>query len=117
MAKRRISRRRFLASTAAAVAAAPVVARGAVQSAPAAATAARAGQATTTVTLTVNGTRQRLDVDPRWTLAEVLRDHLNLTGTKIGCDRGECGACTVIADGAPVYACSQLAVFMDGRVV
>ena len=125
MGKRRISRRRFLASTAAAVAAAPVVGRGAGQSTGAAAKAGQAGQAAQaqagqvakTVTLTVNGARRRLDVDPRWTLAEVLRDHLNLTGTKIGCDRGECGACTVILDGAPVYACSQLAVFSDGRVV
>lgn len=53
----------------------------------------------------------------RWTLAEVLRDHLGLTGTKVGCDRGECGACTVRLDGATVYACSQLALWTDGRAV
>src|SRR5262249_15966894 len=57
------------------------------------------------------------EVDDRWTLAELLRDQLNLTGTKIGCDRGECGACTVLLDGKPVYSCSQLAAWLDGRTV
>ncbi len=71
----------------------------------------------TRVTLQVNGQAYPLDVEDRWTLAEVLRDHLHLTGTKVGCDRGECGACTVRLDGDPVYACSQLAVWADGRVV
>ena len=71
----------------------------------------------TTIALTVNGTRREIAVDHRWTLAELLRDHLNLTGTKIGCDRGECGACTVLLDGKPVYSCSQLAAWMDGRSV
>jgi putative selenate reductase molybdopterin-binding subunit len=71
----------------------------------------------TTIAVTVNGTRREMAVDHRWTLAELLRDHLNLTGTKIGCDRGECGACTVLLDGKPVYSCSQLAVWMDARSV
>jgi aerobic-type carbon monoxide dehydrogenase small subunit (CoxS/CutS family) len=65
----------------------------------------------------VNGTEHRVDVEDRWTLAELLRDHLGLTGTKIGCDRGECGACTVLVDGKSMYSCSQLAVWMDGRTV
>jgi xanthine dehydrogenase YagT iron-sulfur-binding subunit len=65
----------------------------------------------------VNGTEHRLDVEDRWTLAELLRDHIGLTGTKIGCDRGECGACTVLLDGKPVYSCSNLAVWADGREV
>ena len=69
------------------------------------------------ITLTVNGTPRRLEVEDRWTLVEALRDHLGLTGTKIGCDRGECGACTVLLDGKPVYSCSQLAVWADGRAV
>jgi aerobic-type carbon monoxide dehydrogenase small subunit (CoxS/CutS family) len=71
----------------------------------------------TTIQLTVNGTRRRIEVEDRWTLVELLRDHLGLTGTKIGCDRGECGACTVLLDGAPIYACSSLAVWADGRTI
>src|SRR5262245_33565766 len=71
----------------------------------------------TTIRLLVNGSEHRLEVEDRWTLAEVLRDHLQLTGTKIGCDRGECGACTVLLDGKPVYSCSQLAVWADGRAI
>ena len=50
-------------------------------------------------------------------LAEVLRDQLGLTGTKIGCDRGECGACTVLLDGNPIYSCSYLAAWADGRAI
>jgi xanthine dehydrogenase molybdenum-binding subunit len=71
----------------------------------------------TTIQLTVNGTNHRVEVEDRWTLVELLRDHLGLTGTKIGCDRGECGACTVLVEAKPVYSCSQLAVWMDGRSV
>src|SRR5579863_5767107 len=72
---------------------------------------------TTAIRLVVNGTEHRLDVEDRWTLAELLRDYIGLTGTKIGCDRGECGACTVLLDGKPVYSCSNLAVWADGREV
>ncbi len=71
----------------------------------------------TTIQLTVNGVHHKLAVEDRWTLVEMLRDHLGLTGTKIGCDRGECGACTVLLDGKPVYSCSQLAVWMNGRSI
>ncbi|MFL2854847.1 MAG: (2Fe-2S)-binding protein [Pseudohongiellaceae bacterium] len=68
----------------------------------------------TAINVTVNGTPHSVDVDDRWTLAELLRDELDLTGTKIGCNRSECGACTVLMDGQPIYSCSQLAVWADG---
>lgn len=67
--------------------------------------------------LKVNGKNYRVEVEHRQTLAEVLRDSLGLTGTKIGCDRGECGACTVIIDGRNMYSCSQLAVWMEGKAI
>jgi xanthine dehydrogenase YagT iron-sulfur-binding subunit len=65
--------------------------------------------------LNVNGKTYRVEVEHRHTLAEVLRDQIGLTGTKIGCDRGECGACTVIVNGRNLYSCSQLAVWMAGK--
>ena len=68
----------------------------------------------TAINVIVNGTRHNVDVDDRWTLAELLRDELDLTGTKIGCNRSECGACTVLMNGQPIYSCSQLAVWADG---
>ena len=71
----------------------------------------------TKVTLHVNGRRLELLVEPRWSLAYVLREHLGLTGTKIGCERGECGACTVLIDDVPRYACLTLAVEAEGSHV
>jgi len=65
-------------------------------------------------TLTVNGKNHYLMLEPEWTLAEVIRDKLRLIGTKMGCNRGECGTCTVIADGRAVYACTILAVEAEG---
>lgn len=67
------------------------------------------------VNLKVNGKHYRLEVEHRQTLAEVLRDQVGLTGTKIGCNRGECGACTVVVKGRNLYSCSQLAVWMEGK--
>lgn len=66
------------------------------------------------ITLSVNGEEHQLAVEPQWTLAEVLREQLGLTGVKIGCDLGDCGACTVLVDGKPVLSCLALAVTVEG---
>jgi len=72
---------------------------------------------TATITLNVNGADRRLEIDHRWTLLRVLRQGLALTGAKRGCDRGECGACTVLVDGLPVNSCSMLAMQVGARPV
>ena len=66
------------------------------------------------VALKVNGKDLRLDLDPRTTLLDALREHLRLTGTKKGCDHGQCGACTVIVEGRRINSCLTLAVMHDG---
>ena len=70
-----------------------------------------------TITLTVNGCQETLTLMPNRTLLSVLREDLELTGTKPGCEAGECGACTVILDGRPVNSCMVLAVELDGADV
>src|SRR6266576_5502585 len=70
--------------------------------------------AVTAVTLTVNGQSRRLDVDSRTSLLDALRERLCLTGTKRGCDHGQCGACTVHVNGRRVSSCLTLAVMHDG---
>src|SRR3984893_16685324 len=118
--KRDISRRQFLEGTGAVIAVATIgpALKGQLAAAPLAVADSVASMVpSTAIRVGVNGTEHRLDVEDRWTLAELLRDHLGLTGTKIGCDRGECGACTVLLDGKPVYSCSNLAVWADGREV
>ena len=69
------------------------------------------------ITLRVNGKKVQADVESRITLAEFLREELRLTGTKVGCNRAECGSCTVILDGEPVYSCSLLAVEAAGTEI
>ncbi len=69
------------------------------------------------IELNVNERIYRLKVKSHWTLLEVLRRDLGLTGTKKACDRGNCGACTVLVDGDAVYACSLLAIGMEGRKI
>ncbi len=69
------------------------------------------------IDLDVNGDIRSVEVRHHWTLLRVLRDVLGLTGTKRGCDRGECGACTVLLDGKPVYSCQMLALQAVGRSI
>ncbi len=69
------------------------------------------------ISLTINGDRHELEVDPRVTLLDLLRERLDLTGTKKGCDRGQCGACTVLVDGKRINSCLALAVSHDGAEV
>jgi xanthine dehydrogenase YagT iron-sulfur-binding subunit len=69
------------------------------------------------VSLTVNGQDHDLDLDPRVTLLDALREHLKLTGTKKGCDQGQCGVCTVLVDGVRINACLSLAAMHDGQAI
>src|SRR5262245_2874547 len=73
--------------------------------------------AKTPIVLIVNGARRQLDIAPWTTLLDALREHLDLTGTKKGCDHGQCGACTVLLDGRRVNSCLTLAVMKDGAAV
>ena len=69
------------------------------------------------VSFSVNGRREQIDVEPRRTLADALRDDLGLTGTHLGCEQGVCGACTILLDGEPVRSCLMLAVQADGSAL
>ena len=81
------------------------------------ATQARDLGRTHSISLIVNGAERRLDVAPWTTLLDLLREEMQLTGTKKGCDHGQCGACTVILDGKRINACLKLAVMLDGSDV
>jgi xanthine dehydrogenase YagT iron-sulfur-binding subunit len=113
-----ISRRSFLTGTGAAAAAVAGLApptEEAVAAQPGA--AAGVGPGPVTIQLTVNGKPLTVNVEPRVTLLDALRNYLDVTGCKRVCDRGTCGACTVILDGRTVYSCSMLAVEARGRDV
>jgi len=69
------------------------------------------------ISFVINGKKKEMAISPNTTLLELLRDHLGLTGTKNGCEAGECGACTVLLDGRPVYACLVLAPKVDGKEI
>jgi carbon-monoxide dehydrogenase small subunit len=71
----------------------------------------------TTIALLVNGSPVRADIEPRTHLGDFVREHLNLTGTNLGCEQGVCGACTVLVDGAPTRSCIGFAVAFDGADV
>jgi xanthine dehydrogenase YagT iron-sulfur-binding subunit len=104
-----LSRRSFLAASAAA---------GALPAQAAAPTPARpADAAAAAVHMTVNGSRRSLALDPRVTLLDALRDHLDLTGTKKGCDHGQSGACTVLVNGRRINSCLSLAVMHEGDTI
>ncbi len=79
--------------------------------------AAIAGPGPVPITLTINGRTHTLEVEPRVTLLDAVRNRLNITGVKRVCDRGACGACTMIVDGRTVYACSMLAIEAQGKQI
>jgi hypothetical protein len=111
-----VSRRAFLhavGATAAATAALGPVATAAAADTPPAKATPSAG--TVAVTVSINGERRAFSVEPRVTLLELIREHAGLTGPKEVCEHATCGACTVLLDGVPVYACMMLAVEADGR--
>ncbi len=114
-----LSRRDLLAAGAATVAGSAGVRQSlaAETARPAAAAPAAPEPVAMPVHVTVNGTDHTLDLDTRTTLLDALREHLHLTGTKKGCDHGQCGACTVMVDGVRINACLTLAVMHEGASV
>lgn len=108
-----LSRRDFLRLTGVALPAGGLLAQRALTAAEAAATVV--GPAAIPITLHINGRPRRVAVEPRATLLDTLREGIGLTGAKRVCDRGSCGACTVLADGLAIYACSMLAVEAQGK--
>ncbi|HEX5269956.1 MAG TPA: (2Fe-2S)-binding protein [Gemmataceae bacterium] len=117
-----MSRRDFLRGSGAGVAATalahvPAGARAEADAKAKAAEVPAVGPAPAKVTVTVNGAKMSYSVEPRVTLLDLLRNHLDVTGCKRVCDRGTCGACTVMLDGKPVYSCTTLALEAQGREV
>ncbi len=106
------SRRTFLQSVGAGAGAVGVLSE---EAAAATATEEVVGPDAVSITLTINGQSKKVSVEPRVTLLDALRSRLDHTGAKKVCDRGTCGACTVVVDGEPVYACSMLAIEAEGR--
>jgi len=114
------TRRNLLKATAAAggvAAAGPLLLDANADAAVVAQEAKQAAPATMNAFLRVNGTEHQLMIDPRTTLLDALRERLHLTGTKKGCDQGQCGACTVIVDGRRVTSCLTLAVMQEGHEI
>ena len=106
-----LSRREMLMSSATTAAVSSIVSETAAAAPP------MKAAPTYKVAMTVNGKPHRLTLDPRTTLLDALREHLHLTGTKKGCDHGQCGACTVIVNGERINACLSLAVQHEGDAV
>ena len=109
-----ISRRDFLKGGAAGAAA---LSSGLLRRSEIEAQSALPGAKTTPISLKINGAAHTLQADNRWTLLTILRDQLGLTGAKQGCDGGQCGACTVLIDGKPVYACMVLGITAPGKEI
>jgi len=114
-----VSRRTFLGGTAVGAVATGFLsgALRAEEAADAVAGETVVGPGKVAVTLTVNGQSFERELEPRVTLLDALRDHLDLTGAKKVCDRATCGACTVLQDGAPVYSCTVLAIAAQGSEI
>ncbi len=116
-ASKGFSRRAFLKGAGAAVSAGVMVTEGLIGASPASAETAAVGPGPVPITLSINGKSHSLEVEPRVTLLDALRDHLDITGAKKVCDRGTCGACTVMLDGRAVYSCSVLAIAAQGSEI
>ena len=112
-----VSRRSFLQGVGAGSVAGSVLAAATGQQAHAAGPPTCVGPGEVAITLNVNGKDRRLSVEPRVTLLDALRNRLDLTGSKKVCDRGTCGACTVLLDGRPIYSCSALAIDCQGSKI
>lgn len=113
----KLSRRQMLVGTAGTVITAALTSTEDVQGANAAQASSSKAPASSHVSFVLNGRRYALDVDNRITLLDVLRERLHLTGTKKGCDHGQCGACTVIVNGRRINSCLTLAVMHEGDSV
>lgn len=119
LSRKQKSRRNFLAqslSAAGVTIAAPSLLN-ACQSKSAESASSALIQGETTIELKINGQLQTLNIEPRVTLLDALREYLGLTGSKKGCDHGQCGACTVLVDGQRVYSCLTLAMMQEGKEI
>jgi xanthine dehydrogenase YagT iron-sulfur-binding subunit len=116
--ERELSRRAFLKGTGIAVSASVLVSEGLLKaSAETSPASGVVGPGPVPLTLRINGRARQLNLEPRVTLLDALRNHLDLTGAKKVCDRATCGACTVIVDGKAVYSCTLLAIEAQGREI